>query len=148
MPIDESAYRRLEEEAARRGGRMSVEDLGRILPIDSMPATEVAEVVDRLERAGIDVDLDPMLTRPHPDATTGNSEGVVDLASPAAPAISAPNVRPTTQADIVAMGDPHPHARRGHRRAPTWNVDGIEMLPMLAMGIVALVLIVAIGRPL
>jgi hypothetical protein len=145
MPIDETVYRRLEEEAGRRGGRMSVEDLGRVLPLDTMSATEVAEVVERLERAGIDVDVDPMLTRPHPDATSGNSDGVVDLASPAAPAISAPNVRPTTQADIVAMGDPHPHTHHGHRHAPVWNVNGVEMLPMLAMGIVALVLIVALG---
>ena len=146
MPIDESAYRHLEEEAGRRGGRMSVEELGRILPIDRMSGAEVAEVVDRLERAGIDVDVDPMLTRRHPDTTAGNSEGVVDLASPAAPAISAPTVRPTTPADIVAMGDPHPHARRGHHRAPTWNVNGVELLPILAMGIVALVLIVTLGR--
>lgn len=145
MPIDESAYRRLEEEAGRRGGRMNVEELGRILPIDTMSAAEVAEVVDRLERAGIDVDVDPMLTRPHPDATSGNSDGVVDLASPAAPAISAPRVRPTTQADIVAMGDPHPHAHHSRRHAPTWNVNGVEMLPMLAVGIVALVLIVALS---
>lgn len=145
MPIDESAYRRLEEDAGRRGGRMSVEELGRILPLDSMSATEVAEVVERLEFAGIDVDVDPMLTRPHPDATAGNSDGVVDLARPAAPAISAPGVRPTTPADVVTLGAPHPHAHHGHRRAPTWNVNGIEMLPLLAVGIAALVLVVALS---
>lgn len=147
MPIDDSVYRRLEEEAGRRGGRLSVEDLGRVLPIDAMSATEVAEVVDRLERGGIDVDVDPALTRPHPDATSGNSDGVVDLASPAAPAISAPNVRPTTHADVVAMGDPHPHGHHGHghRRAPSWNRNGVELLPILSMVIVAVVLIVALG---
>ncbi|WP_431854438.1 hypothetical protein [Azospirillum sp.] len=147
MPIDDTAYRRLEEDARRQGGRLSVEDLGRALPIDTMSATEVAEVVDRLERAGIDVDVDPTLTRPHPDATSGNSDGVVTIASPAAPAISAPNVRPTTRADVVAMGDPHPHGHhgRGHGRAPTWNRNGVELLPLLSMGIVAVLLIVALA---
>ncbi len=146
MPIDESAYRRLEEEAGRRGGRLTVEDLGRVLPLDSMSATEVAEAVERLERAGIDVDMDPALTRPHPDASSGNSDGVVTMASPAAPAISSPRVHPTTQADVVAMGDPHPHAHHGHhRRTPTWTVNGVEMLPMLSVLVVALVLIAALG---
>lgn len=147
MPIDDTVYRRLHEEAGRQGGRLSVEDLGRVLPLDTMSATEVAEVVERLERAGIDVDVDPALTRPHPDATIGNSDGVVDLASPAAPAVSAPTVHPSTRADIVAMGDPHPHGHHGHRhrRAPTWNRGGVELLPMLCIAIVAVVLIVALG---
>ena len=145
MPIDESAYRRLEEEAGRRGGRLTVEDLGRVLPLDSMSATEVEAAVERLERAGIDVDVDPALTRPHPDASSGNSDGVVTMASPAAPAISSPRVHPTTQADIVAMGHSHPHGHHGHRRTPTWTVNGVEMLPMLSVLIVALVLIAALG---
>ena len=147
MVIDDSAYSRLEEEARRRGGRLSVEELGRILPLDSMSETEVAAVVERLERAGIDVDVDPALTRQHPDSTANNSDGVVSMASPAAPAISSPRVYPSTRADIVAMGDPHPHGHHGHGhgRAPTWNKNGVEMLPMLAIGIVALLLIIVLG---
>lgn len=145
MPLDESAYRRLEDEARRHGGRMSVEEMGRILPLDSMSTTDVAEVVDRLERAGIDVDVDPALTRPHPDSSSGNSDGVVTMAAPAAPAISSPRVYPSTPADLAGMGDPHTHGHHGHKRAPTWIVDGVEMLPLLCVGIVALVLIVALG---
>ncbi|HYG87104.1 MAG TPA: hypothetical protein VD978_12670 [Azospirillum sp.] len=144
MSIDESAYRRLEE-IGRRNGRLGVEDVARVLPLDTMSATEVAEVVERLERAGIEVELDPVLARQRPDATAGNSEGVVDLASPAAPAISSPRVHPTTQADIVAMGDTHYHGHHGRKRAPTWNVNGIEMLPVLVIAIVAVLMIVALG---
>ena len=146
MVIDDSAYRRLEEEARRRGGRLTVEDLGRSLPLDSMSEAEIAQVVERLERAGIDVDVDPALTRRHPDATADNADGVVSMAAPAAPAISSPRVYPSTPADIVAMGDPHPEAHHGrHGRAPTWNRNGVEMLPILAMVIVAVLLILALG---
>lgn len=144
MPIDETVYRRLEE-AGRSKGRLNVEDVADILPLNSMSAAEVAEVVERLERAGIDVELDPVLSRPHPDSSSGNADGVVDLAAPAAPAISSPRVYPTTQADIVAMGDTLHHGHHGHKRSPTWTVNGVEMLPMLCIGVVALVLIIALG---
>ena len=147
MVIDDSAYRRLEEEAGRHGGRLSVEAMGRILPLDSMSATEVAEIVDRLERAGIDVDIDPALTRPHPDSSSGNDDGVVSIAAPAASAISSPRVYPSKPADLAGMGDGHApaHHGHGHKRAPTWNRNGVEMLPLLCVGIVALILIVALG---
>ncbi len=144
MDIDDSAYRRLEE-AARRDGHLHLDDLARILPLDTMSMTEVTDVVERLERSGIDVDLSPLLARLRRDAEAGNSDGVVDLASPAAPAISSPRMHPTTQADIVAMGETHHHGHHGRKRAPIWNVNGVEMLPMMAIGIAAVVLIVALG---
>ena len=143
MTIDDSTYQRLEE-IGRRDGRVSVEDMARVLPLDSMSATEIAQVVDRLERAGIEVDIDPTLTRPHRDATSDNADGVVTMASPAAPAISSPAVKPTTSSDIAAMGNAHGHGHHGHGKAPTWMVNGVEMLPVLSIGIVALLLIVTL----
>lgn len=149
MAINEAAYQRLEAHG-RCDGRITVEEMGRELPVEEMDPVEIAEVVDRLERAGIDVDVDPALLKPHPDRSrTGGDAGVVDIAHPAAPAVSAPGVRPSRPADVAGMGaglgDPH-HGHHGHgRKAPTWNRDGIDLLPIVCVGVVAVVMIVALG---
>lgn len=145
MAISEAAYQRLEAHG-RRDGRITTEEIGRELPIEEMDPVEIAQVIDRLERAGIDVDVDPALLKPHPDrGRSGGDAGVVDIAHPAAPAVSAPGVRPSRPVDIAGMGDPH-HGHHGHgRKAPTWTRDGIDLLPIVCVGIVAIVMIVALG---
>ncbi|HYH23385.1 MAG TPA: RNA polymerase sigma factor region1.1 domain-containing protein [Azospirillum sp.] len=145
MAINEAAYQRLEAHG-RRDGRITVEEMGRELPIEEMDPVEIAEVVDRLERAGIDVDVDAALLKPHPDrGRSGDAAGVVDIAHPAAPAVSVPGVRPSRPADIAGMGEPlHGHSGHG-RKAPTWNHNGMDLLPIVCVGVVAIVMIVALG---
>lgn len=145
MPIDETAYRQLEE-IGRRDGRVTTDDMTGVLPIQQMSPGDIAGVIERLEKAGVEVDVDEKLLRPHPGAReAGPAPGVVD-AHPAAPHISTPGARPASSREIASMGeahhDDHHHAKRG---APTWNVGGIDMLPMVCIGVVALVLIVALG---
>lgn len=145
MAINEAAYQRLEAHG-RRDGRITVEEMGREMPIEEMDPVEIAEVVDRLERAGIDVDVDAALLKPHPDrGRPAGDAGVVDIAHPAAPAVSAPGVRPSRPADVADMGDPY-HGHHGHgRKAPTWMRDGVDLLPVVCVGLVAIVMIVALG---
>ncbi|WP_029007745.1 hypothetical protein [Azospirillum halopraeferens] len=142
MAIDETALTRLED-VGRRQGRISAEDLGRILPVDRMSPGDIARVVERLESAGIDVDVDPALLHGRSDggAAAGDA-GVVSIARPAAPAVSAPGVRPSTSHDAASMGSTHGH---GTRRAPTWNYEGVDLIPIVSIGAVALLLIVALA---
>ncbi|MGQ9365446.1 hypothetical protein [Azospirillum sp. ST 5-10] len=140
MAIDETALARLQD-IGRRQGRIGAEELGRILPVDRMSPGDIARVVERLESAGIEVDLDPSLLKPRADRDAGDM-GVVDIASPAAPAVSAPGVRPSGSHDVASMGATHGH---GTRRAPTWERGGIDLIPIVSIGVVAIVLIVALA---
>lgn len=142
MAIDETAYTRLEE-IGRRERRVTTDDMRRLLPIDRMSSADLAGVIERLERAGIEVDVDPVLLRPRGDTGEPNDAGVVDIATYAAPAVSAPGVRPSTPRDLADMGDPHHH--HGSRRAPTWDYGGLDLLPIACVALVAIVLIGALG---
>lgn len=127
----------------RRTGRLTTEDLSRALPIQSMSPAEIAGVVDRLDAAGIDVDVDERLTggRPRPQRATAGSIGP-NLPPYAAPAVSEPGVRPSKEGWVGTHGDAPAH---GSRRAPSWEVDGVNMMPVVAVGASALVLLIALG---
>ena len=142
MAIDETAVSRLHD-IGRRQGRISAEELGRILPVDRMAPGDIARVVERLESAGIEVDLDPSLLAPRAGAgRDAGDAGVVDIASPAAPASTAPGVGPSSSHEVASMGASH---GRGSRRAPTWERGGIDLIPIVSIGVVAVVLIIALG---
>ena len=63
--IDE---RTLEEliKIGRSNGRITTEDVQRLVPIGLVPLEELASLILRLEEAGIEVDLDPALLQPGP----------------------------------------------------------------------------------
>lgn len=149
MAVDNETIQRLTEEGRRHGNRLSIEQLGRAVPIETMTPEEVAVVVERLEAAGIDVDLDDeRLKRPRGarsyDSVRG--EGVVDLASPAAPAVSVPGVKPSVHGwEDDALGHAHGSGAHGTRKAPTWNRNGVDMLPIVIIVVVALVMIAIVG---
>ncbi len=144
MPVEESALRRLSD-IGRREGRVTVEALARELPIDRMAPEEIAAVIERLEAAGVEVDVsDPSLLRDRAPRAARvyegekRGEGVVDMGSPAAPAVSAPGVKPSEGGWIGSeRGGHHPH-----RVAPTWRVGGIELLPLAAVLAVAILLLI------
>lgn len=148
MPIDNETMQRLTEEGRRHGNRLSIEQLGREVPVETMTPEEVAAVVERLETAGIDVDLDDeRLKRPR-GARTYEPEpgaGVVDLASPAAPAVSVPGVKPSVHGwEDEGLGHAHADAH-GSRKAPTWNRNGVDMLPIVIIIVVAVLMIAIVG---
>ncbi|WP_042442326.1 RNA polymerase sigma factor region1.1 domain-containing protein [Azospirillum sp. B510] len=142
---------RLIDHGRRNGNRLSAEALGAALPVDSMTPEETAAVIERVEAAGIEVELDDshlMRGRPGPAPARQRDDhrrgdGVVDMASPAAPAVSAPGAVPSRHgwADDIATG----HAGGHHGGAPTWTRNGVEMLPLACVAAVAVVLIAALG---
>lgn len=141
MASHDAAVERLIEQG-RRTGRLTTDDLNRALPIQSMSAEEIAAVVDRLDAAGIDVDVDERLTggRPRPQR---QAEPLSTTQPPyAAPAVSEPGVRPSREGWVGTHGDAPAH---GSRRAPSWEAGGVNIMPVIAVGASALVLLIALG---
>lgn len=141
MASHAAAVERLIEQG-RRTGRLTTDDLNRALPIQSMSAEEIAAVVDRLDAAGIDVDVDERLTggRPRPQR---QGEPLSTTQPPyAAPAVSEPGVRPSREGWVGTHGDAPAH---GSRRAPSWEAGGVNIMPVIAVGASALVLLIALG---
>lgn len=60
MTIDEAILTKLVTGARQRGG-ISLEDLRKELPVDSMSIEDISVVLARLDEAGFDLDIDPAL---------------------------------------------------------------------------------------
>jgi hypothetical protein len=65
MPNEEAAFRRLVD-LGRERGFVTLDQVSAELPIDDMSQTELAATLDRLERAGVSVEVDEELTRARP----------------------------------------------------------------------------------
>jgi Sigma-70 factor, region 1.1 len=61
--ISTTAFDRLMQLGLRRGG-LEIDDIRQALPVDIMTIKELADVLARLEEAGISVELDPALLTP------------------------------------------------------------------------------------
>ncbi|MGR0184140.1 RNA polymerase sigma factor region1.1 domain-containing protein [Azospirillum aestuarii] len=146
MTIDDATLQRLIDKGRQHGNRLGIEQLGQDMPVETMTPEEVAVVVERLEAAGIDVELtDERLKRPRGGGDYRRGAGVVGIATPAAPAVSAPDARPSEHG-WADEGLGHAHGtHHGSRRAPTWDRGGVDMLPVVSVIVVALVLIIALG---
>lgn len=62
--ISTTAIDRLMQLGRRRGG-LEIDDIRQALPVDTMTVEELADVVARLEEAGISVEIDTGLLTPH-----------------------------------------------------------------------------------
>lgn len=69
MTPNEAALSELISLAHRRGG-ISMEDVRKTLPIESMTADDISRVVARLDEAGFDLEIDPELIGPEDKATS------------------------------------------------------------------------------
>jgi hypothetical protein len=65
MANEDAAFRRLID-LGRERGFVTLDQVSAELPIDDMSQTELAETLDRLERAGVSVEVDEELTRARP----------------------------------------------------------------------------------
>lgn len=143
---DERVVQDLIDRGRRNGNRLSVEQMGSLLPIETMTPGEVAGIVERLESAGIDVDLDESRLKQRRAGVYAHGEGVVDLASPAAPAVSAPGVAPSRHGwSDDGAGQNRAAVEGPHGGAPTVGEGGMDLLPIISLVVVALVLIIALG---
>ncbi|PWC33045.1 RNA polymerase sigma factor region1.1 domain-containing protein [Azospirillum sp. TSO35-2] len=146
---DHAAVQSLIAQGRRNGNRLSAEALGAALPVDTMTPEETAAVIERIEAAGVEVELDDsrlMHGRPNPALARQTrddyrrGDGVVDMASPAAPAVSAPGAVPS----VHGWAD-DPVGAHGHGAVPSWKRNGVELLPLACVAGVAVVLIAALG---
>jgi hypothetical protein len=65
MATEDAAFRRLVD-LGRERGFVTLDQVSAELPIDDMSQTELAATLDRLERAGVSVEVDEELTRARP----------------------------------------------------------------------------------
>ncbi|CAO3423545.1 RNA polymerase sigma factor region1.1 domain-containing protein [Azospirillum doebereinerae] len=148
QPANDATIQSLIDQGRRSGNRLSAEALGAGLPIETMTPEEIAVVVERIEAAGVEVELDDSrLMRGRGGAPSGDyrrGDGVVDIASPAAPAVSAPGAVPSRHGWADDVGS-NAHAAHGHNAVPTWVRGGVEMLPLASIVGVAVVLLLAVG---
>ena len=102
-------------ELGRRKGRITTADVRQAMPVSSMTVEEVAKIVLELERAGIEVDLEPALLKP----AVGGLRPTVPVRTtshPAEPAL--PASPPADRApEPVSAGAPSAMAGRPTRRA-------------------------------
>jgi hypothetical protein len=71
MANDDTTFRRLLE-LGRERGFVTLDQVNAVLPIENMSQRELAEILDRLERSGVSVELDEELTvRPRGGAGDG-----------------------------------------------------------------------------
>lgn len=146
MARDSAGYARLKAIGVRHG-RVTTGDVARILPMADLSVADLTAIMERLEDDGIAVDVDASLLMPRrAPVDREHGVGVVDMAHPAAPAISTPGALPATAGEIAGMGFARqPDAPGGSHHAPTLKRGGIDLLPLLAMGAVVVVMLVAFG---
>lgn len=123
----------------RRQGRLGLDDVKRVLPVDRMSAEELAEAMARLEDAGIEVDLDPALLRPRYDAAPPPP---AVAAAPAEPAPASPPRRPAGggAATTRPSGPVHVYPAEPAARASRGPVPA----DMIVLGVVLAVCVVLI----
>lgn len=140
---ESAGYERLKT-IGQRHGRVTTGDVARILPMDTLSAHDLTAILERLEDDGIEVEVDAALLTPrHTPIDREHGVGVVDMASPAAPAISVPGALPATAREVAGMGFGRQAEAPGHRHwAPTLKRGGIDLLPLVSMGAVAMVILV------
>lgn len=142
--LNSAGYERLKV-IGQRHGRVTTGDVARTLPLASLSAQDLTAIIERLEDDGIEVEVDVSLLMPRrAPVDREHGVGVVDMANPAAPAISVPGARPATAEEIAGMGFARqPDAPGRHHHAPTLKRGGVDMLPLLSIGAVTLVMLVA-----
>lgn len=98
MAIDPQAVDRLIA-LGRRQGFVTTGQIDREMPVDRMSEVEIAEIVDRLERAGVPVELDEALTMP-------GGDGAQALPSPPLTVLHLPEDPPADPVPMRPAGKP------------------------------------------
>ena len=92
--ISTTGFDRLIQLGRRRGG-LEIDDIRQALPVDTMTIEELADVVARLEEAGISVEIDPALLTPrHRKSTLHEAKPTTEPSRPSEQPTTA-HVRPS-----------------------------------------------------
>lgn len=136
MRPNEAALIELIDHARQRGG-ISMEDLQKALPLDSMTAEEIAHVLARLDEAGFDLEIDPDLLVP------GNKTALEDTAL-------------VTKRDPTELPETAPQGRRQQTSLPpsankpilenhtTRRSDSAASAPMLPWVLAFVIVVIAV----
>jgi hypothetical protein len=126
MATNEAAFHRLVE-MGREKGFVTLDQVNATLPVDSMSQTELATTLDRLERAGVSVEMDEELTRRPRVYDADEAAEVPDFRLPEPPDDNKgrvvplrPAARPgdgARQGQPVTMTSMQEHGGAGHRAA-------------------------------
>lgn len=116
MPVDETELGRFIE-AAKQSGAVSIDELRRAFPIDTMGGEDIVAIVLRLEDAGVSVVVDPLLFASRHGASMnplGNAGTQLSLA----PMSTGPDSRASPGFQGPGQGEsPLPEAKSGYSRA-------------------------------
>jgi hypothetical protein len=126
MATEEAAFRRLVE-MGREKGFVTLDQVNATLPVDSMSQIELAQTLDRLERAGVSVEMDEELTRRPRVYDSDEAAEVPEYRLPEPPDDSKDRVVPlrpaaqpgggTRQGQPVTMTSMQEHGGAGHGAA-------------------------------
>lgn len=144
MAINESAVRRLVDIGRQHHGHLTLDAIKDVLPVQAMSEAQIAEAIDQLERAGIEVDVDPRLLRRPPGGApvhpTAPARSPVDRDDAADRAAGHPDFRPAaparfTDADLHA-GD------AGQRHGRPLSVGQADRIVALSFATAILILLI------
>jgi hypothetical protein len=137
--IDEGRLQDLIE-LGRTKGRLSTEDLQQAMPVGTMSVGDLAEVILRLERDGIDVDIDPALLQPDPGGAPRRPILVEALPDSALGTEDRPKAAGTASpAAVRSAGPPDADAVQPSRRS--LNVSAAVLM---ALGVLMLLVLLAV----
>src|SRR5215210_3868012 len=121
-------------------GRLSTEDLQEVIPVDTMSLEELAEVILRLERAGIDVEVDPALLEREPGTAARRPALVETLPDSALGTEGRATAAGTVSATTAAPAAP-PDSRGVQ---PSWGSFNVSATVLIAFGIVMFLVLIAV----
>jgi len=128
--VDEEKLRRLVQ-TGRERGIVTIGDLRAALPVELMTPAEIAEAVERLEDAGVPVELEGWLSRPAPGRAAD-----APTAGAAAPSDPTPNT--ASAAPAAAQRRPAPPVRTPDAAA----APATAARPATALGVALAVLLI------
>lgn len=139
MPLGDATLLELINLARQRGG-ISMEDLQKALPLENMSVEEISHIVNRLDEAGFDVEMDPNLLSPKRKSAPQETVTVAKREE-----IVPPDVAPErrTQSTIIPTSAYEP-IRNKHKVRRSDPPPPAPMLPwILAFAIVVLAVFAA-----
>jgi len=134
MPLGDATLLELIRLARQRGG-ISMEDLQKALPLESMSIEEISHIVNRLDEAGFDLEIDPNLLSPKRKSSPQDMAAVAKREESVPPELT-PERR--TQSRIISTSADEPVLKNHDVRRSTHSTPA-HMLPWIfAFAIVVL----------
>lgn len=143
MPVDEAGVGKFIE-MAKQSGVVSIDDLRRAFPIDTMGGEDIAAIVLRLEDAGVSVEIDPSLFASRHDPSTNPFGNAGTHPSPAHKS-TGPTSRASPGFQEPGPGvSPLPESKSGYSRVDSSVVSSGRTRLILWMTLLLVIAAVAI----